>query len=292
MAAFPVYNICNLAENNALNNTSEILVEKLDSYIGKHYDRLSHPHRHSFYHIVLFTQGEGKHTIDFKTFPVKAAQVYCMVPGQVHSWLFKNSVEGYVINFSETYFKSFLLNAHYLDRFPFFSGSCDDGVIQLNTAYTSLALTLFGEMEQMVQEEAVQEDLIKVLLLRLLLLLEKASENKVPAAVPKQKMLVLKTFKNLIEKNYRELRLPGEYASLMYITPHHLNALCRDLTGKSAGEMIRDRVLLEARRLLINVQMSAAQIAAVLNFKDASYFTRFFKKNTGLTPFEFRKQLQ
>jgi len=62
------------------------------------------------------------------------------------------------------------------------------------------------------------------------------------------------------------------------------------LTGRSAGELIRDRILLEAKRLLINARMSISEIAGELEFSDNSYFTKFFKKYEGVTPDAFKKQ--
>ena len=290
MAKFPVYNICNLNADNARGN-DDILVENLAGYLNKHYKKLHFPHRHSFYHIVVFTKGRGSHTIDFKTFPVKAGQAYFMIPGQVHTWDFKAATEGYIINFSESYFKSFLLAPNYLDRFSFFNGSAEDGVLQLNAATLRQVALVVEEMLQLPETSIQRSDLIKVLVLKFLLTVEAAAGEKPKATVPQQKTLMFKNFRNLIEKNYRDLKLPNEYAALMYITPHHLNALCQDLSGRSAGELIRDRVLLEAKRLLVNEEMTATQIATELNFKDASYFNRFFKKATAITPFEFRKQI-
>ena len=100
---------------------------------------------------------------------------------------------------------------------------------------------------------------------------------------------LLRNFLNLIEANFKSLRLPKEYAALLYITPNHLNALCKELLGQSAGEIIRDRVILEAKRLLVIKDYSVAEIAYDLNFNDNSYFTKFFKKVVGVTPEEFRK---
>mgnify|MGYP001608602554 CR=1 FL=1 len=86
------------------------------------------------------------------------------------------------------------------------------------------------------------------------------------------------------------LRLPKQYAELLYITPNHLNALCNDVLGVPAGEVIRNRIILEAKRLLINNDMTVLEIANHLNFADNSYFTKFFKKLEGITPEEFRKR--
>lgn len=77
---------------------------------------------------------------------------------------------------------------------------------------------------------------------------------------------------------------------MLYITPNYLNGICKDMLGKSAGQVIRDRILLEAKRLLVNAEMNVEEIAAKLHFSDNSYFTKFFKKYTGLTPDAFRRQ--
>ena len=84
--------------------------------------------------------------------------------------------------------------------------------------------------------------------------------------------------------------MPKDYASLLYITPNHLNALCKELLGESAGELIRKRIILEAKRLLVIKDYSIAEVAYELNFNDNSYFTKFFKKIEGMTPEDFRKK--
>jgi AraC family transcriptional regulator, transcriptional activator of pobA len=84
------------------------------------------------------------------------------------------------------------------------------------------------------------------------------------------------------------LKLPREYAELLHITPNHLNAICNEILGKPAGEVIRDRIVLEAKRLMINQELSIAQIGYKLNFSDNSYFSKFFKKYAGMTAEDFR----
>ena len=71
----------------------------------------------------------------------------------------------------------------------------------------------------------------------------------------------------------------------------YLNSVCKFITGKTAGEMIRNRIILEAKRLLVNTQSTISQIAFELNFEDNSYFTKFFKSNAGVSPIDFRKNL-
>lgn len=288
--AIPVYDICSISQEKDGND--DFLADRLSSYLDKYYDHLYFPHRHSFYHLVLFTQGGGTHSIDFTSFEVQPFQLYCMVPGQVHSWHFEGQMDGFIINFSEHFFKSFLLNPHYLDRFPFFSGIPEEGVCQLPGNTHPAVGRLFETILDYTKEDwKRQADKMRVLLLQLFMEVDDSlaavHDNK---AIPQQKLVLLRGFRKLIDTHYRSLRLPKEYADLLYVTPNHLNALCQDLLGKTAGELIRDRVLLEAKRLLTNARMTVTEIAYELNFQDNSYFNRFFKKYTGMTPDEFRKQ--
>ena len=279
----PVYDICSISKGH---HQQDLLVERLDHYLHKNYQKIHTQHGHDFYHLAMFTKGSGTHTIDFATFPVQPFQVYFMVPGQVHSWYFKPGVDGYIAHFSAAFFHAFLLNHDYLDRFPFFSGNSTDQVVNIPVSGRKQVAEIF---ESMLQETA-NHDMIRVLLLQLFLRVEKISTRST-RNVPQQKQLVLRNFRQLINKHFRTIKLPKEYAELLYITPNHLNALCQDLLGKTAGELIRERVLLEAKRMLTNAEMNITQIAYDLNFQDNSYFNRFFKKYEGITPDEFRKNL-
>jgi AraC-like DNA-binding protein len=285
----PVYDICSLSKNQQ--TQQDFLIERFGAYLQRHSESLHHPHRHSFFHLVLFTRGRGTHSIDFNKFKVVPHQIYFMIPGQVHRWAFEGETDGYIINFSENLFRSFLLNPDYLERFDFFAGISENSVSELSPNVQKKVVGLF---EEMLTESAADHkeglDKIRLLLLQLFLRVDQYSKTNTKKAVPQQKQVLLRNFRRLIDQHYLSLKLPKQYADLLYVTPNHLNALCQDLVGKTAGELIRDRVLLEAKRLLTNMDMAIAGIAYELNFQDNSYFNRFFKKYTALTPDEFRKQ--
>ncbi|HEX6426286.1 MAG TPA: helix-turn-helix transcriptional regulator [Niastella sp.] len=285
--AIPVYDICTIDKNVH----QDLLVERLETYLEKHYSNLHKPHRHTFYHLVLFTKGKGTHTIDFSQFKVKPYQIYFMAPGQVHSWHFAAPMQGYIIHFNAELFSTFLQRPDHVQQFHFFNGNSEDGVhnlpAQLHTKVHSLLESILKEMEQ----SQANLDMIRVLLLQLFILVDRSCENVKTRNIPPQKLLMLNQFRQLIDTHFRLLRLPKEYAELMYITPNYLNALCQDVAGKSAGELIRDRIVLEAKRFLTNADMDISEISYELNFQDNSYFTRFFKKSTGITPEVFRKKM-
>ena len=149
-------------------------------------------------------------------------------------------------------------------------------------------IVLFTKGKELHATALCNLDMVRLHLLELFISVQRNISNNKSAAVPQQNQLILYNFRKLVNSNFAEKHLPKDYASLLYITPNHLNALCKDLLGKPAGEVIRDRVLLEAKRLLVNDGLSIAQIAAQLNFADNSHFTKFFKKYTGITPELFR----
>jgi len=285
-ATIPVYDICTIDNHSQ----KDLLIEQFSIYLEKHYQDLHRPHRHTFYHLVLFTKGKGSHTIDFKKFPVQPYQIYFMTPGQVHSWHFEGKVDGYIVHFNEVLFTTFLQNSHYLERFHFFSGNSEDGVCLLPVSIREKVRSLFDTLLQEVKEVKEQSlDVIRLKLLELFITVERIGSSKKERAIPQQKTVLLRSFQQLIDKHFRSIKLPKEYAELLYVTPNHLNALCQDLVGKTAGDLIRDRILLEAKRLLTNADLTITEIAYDLNFQDNSYFNRFFKKNEGVTPDEFRK---
>lgn len=266
----------------------EFTVERFSSYL-KHHKNLNFPHRHNFYHVVFFTEGAGSHSIDFHKFTVVPNQVYFMIPGQVHSWSFEGNVDGFVVNFTSEFFQSFLLRHDYLERFTFFNGISQDGVIELGQ---ELAKSMQGRFEELLtlnnQRNPMQKDLIKTILLQMFLLIDQYGLEDKPYNQPN--FTLLRNFQRLIEKHYTEFRLPKQYADLLFVTPNHLNALCKTTMGMQAGELIRNRILLEAKRLLVNLDMTITEISNELNFNDNSYFTKFFKKQVGITPEEFRKK--
>ncbi|WP_247235645.1 helix-turn-helix transcriptional regulator [Telluribacter sp. SYSU D00476] len=284
--SIPLIDLSNLS----IMDQTEVLLHRFGEYLEQHQKNLPHVHRHSFYHIVFFTEGAGTHTIDFENFTAQPFQVYFMIPGQVHSWNFQGQVDGYVVNFTDSFFHSFLHKPDYLDTFSFFSGVAREGVINLASGDGEQVLANFEKaLAQYQSEQPLKWDMIRILLLELFILIDQKKTLSLPQTLPHHHFILLKNYQKLIDKKYLTLRRPREYADLLHITPSHLNAICQEQTGQSAGELIRHRILLEAKRMLVNLDLSVTQVGYLLNFNDNSYFIKFFKKQVGLTPEDFRK---
>lgn len=285
---FPTFDICNL---NTPKNINELLsVDRFRGYVESN-PHLQQVHNHNYYHLVYFTEGSGEHLIDFEKFPVKTGMMYFMKPGQVHQWYFKEKYDGFVVNFSSSFFDWIGINSSLLQKFSFLQSiKITDHVIELNKELQAIISPLF---EDIINENLLNDQFTNLKigsqLLELFILIERnyfADSN----AVNDYKSVLLNNFQTLIDQHFKVKKLPKDYAEMLYITPNHLNALCKDLGGISAGELIRSRVVLEAKRLLVNKELSVSEIAYELNFQDASYFVKFFKKYTNFTPEQFRKQ--
>lgn len=282
----PVYTIDHLS----LFRQSDIQISRFAPYLKIH-KNLHLAHKHSFYHLILFTEGGGTHEIDFHRFPVKPFQIYFMIPGQVHSWSFEGHVDGYVVNFSPAFFQSFLIKPDYLEQFSFLTGVVEDSVINIpEEAQTEIK----AYFESLVKESELIKpfgfDMVKAILLQMLYAIGRLNYDQHTAKSASYNYKLLRNFQKLIESHYCEMRLPKDYAEQLYITPNHLNAICNDLLGLSAGDVIRNRIMLEAKRQLINLDLSVSEVGYKLNFKDSSYFSKFFRKQAGLSPEEFRKE--
>ncbi len=282
----PTYSICNLL--GADRCLTEIMVTRLSEFVETHRD-IQFPHRHDFYQMVLFTGGSGRHTIDFHQYDIVPHQVYYMAPGQIHSWSFDAGVEGYLVNFNESFYTSICHNPNYVRDFPLFSNITGVSVNTLDMSCCAEVEQTFAQMlEEFEQGGDFNMDILRGMLTIILVRLSRVAPNTFKQGASKHNQVLMRQFEKLIEIHFREKRLPKEYAEMMFVTPNHLNALTNNVMGKSAGELIRERVLLEAKRLLANSDLMIGQIAEILQFEDNAYFTRFFKKYLGTTPEGFR----
>lgn len=247
------------------------------------------PHKHSFYEVLWIEKGPAQHLIDQHTFDLSSDALFFIAPGQIHELGQSENVKGYSIMFTEEFLSlshaspeilmglSFLENSH---SKPSFSLSPDES--------KELASIL-----NMLHHEAGRKDrsasVIRHLLLAFLFQIQRMMLSDQPAEPDNINLLSFRKFRKLIEQNYKKETKLSFFAAQLFITTAHLNEIAKKITGKTAGELIRERVLLEAKRMLIHGPWTVGQIAAELGFKDFSYFSRQFKKQEGLTPAEFRK---
>lgn len=278
----PIYTIETLKSTNAE-------VKDFDffrfEYFAKDIEHLKAPHRHHFYTFILVTEGAGSHDIDFRNYELKSGRLFLIAPGQVHAWITLKKVKGFVVLFNDT-FMALSKGRKIMSAWPLFRIH-QANHFDLSAAEMKIWETRFLAMEQEILHK--DEFTPDALFYSISLLLVRASRlNRTLQNTTKTGNDFLYIFQELIDKNFLTLKTPKQYADRMNLTPNYLNAICKKKSGKSAGALIRQRTLLEAKRMLAHTQSSIAEIAFQLGFEDNSYFGRYFKKYTGVTPNEFR----
>lgn len=244
-------------------------------------------HKHSFYEILWVDEGKSRQTIDFQSYDLQKKSLFFISPGQVHEFESWQELKGGTIMFTEDFFlhnqqnKDKLFELSFLDN-TYFNPSlllpCQDYGIFRN--YIEL---LTAEKKR----EAINKEIIQSLLHILLLQVQRSIDTTAPVPI-KRNIVLFKQFRNLLEMGFTHGYGPGYYADGLHITQHHLNRIVRDITGKSTTDVIKSRATLEAKRLLAFSDLAVAEIAARLNYFDASYFSKIFKSQTGKTPVEFK----
>ncbi|WP_299458968.1 helix-turn-helix domain-containing protein [uncultured Microscilla sp.] len=263
-------------------------IKKFEEHV-RDYDFISKSHRHDFFFMVYFTQGSGTHTIDFVTYPIQPGQVFFMSPAQVHSWELSADIDGFVVFFSaEFYLKDFA--QHKLFNFPFFNTTQYQPLLELPVSHTTMVSQIFEEMYAEFRQQAKQVDEVLQAYLNILLVkLSRIYQQHTTANVSGHLMHQIRQLETLINEHYIQEKSVQAYAKMMHLSVKQLNHVCKTALNKSTSELIQDRVVLEAKRLLVHSDLTIAQIGAHLEYFDNAYFARFFKKVTGLTPDQFRK---
>ncbi|MFO7824910.1 MAG: helix-turn-helix transcriptional regulator [Cyclobacterium sp.] len=238
------------------------------------------PHRHQGYHELIFlSKGSGQHTVGNQVHEVFPPMGFYLNLGQVHCWDFSKIPEGFVILFKEdalTAYPRALSNLYRINE-KFKLPRNEDALMNMLHLF-------YNDFKNGEHMELLSAHLNAIIYKTLHL--PHHTENIHPNVVDEFSL-----FKRLINENYLQIKNADEYANLMHISIRKLNQISREAAGSTAIEVIRERILIEAKNLLTHTSLSVNEVAFQLNFSDASNFIKFFKSQTTLTPSEYRSKL-
>ena len=276
----PVYSIADfkLAEKQG----NHFYINHFSEHLKQH-DFIAAPHRHDFYLIVYFTKGTGKHLVDFISHDVKAGSIFFLTPGQAHNFAQIKNGAGTILFFSKEFLESYFQKKR-VNNYAVFSSAGGKLLIKKNNKIwiENIFIELINEYSNL------QENSISIIRDYLDILLERSSRLvETDKTIHPDTHWQLKELENLIELHFTSQHSPSFYAEKLHLSPKYLNELCKKYLDKTTTNLIHSRLILEAKRLLINKKNTITDIADHLGFEDASYFIRFFKKHEGISPKKF-----
>lgn len=276
---FKSYEMPHIPRNTQDCLTSGLLVKRQDkdsAHVMK-----SYPHRDDYYIIVLVTGGTVSVAVDFEDVAVSAGEAIVVSPSQVHSpSSASGDADGWFMAVASEYFtpREIDMAARYaLNVAPIaLAENTSDDIVRLfeillrRIGDISVALPLASAIKSLVFSGMT----------------ENGGKNI------DRYMTIVTRLKKLLDANLKDEKRPSRYAEMLNISEVYLNEAVKNVIGLSVSAFIRSQVVLSAKRQLVYTSLSASEIALELGYEDYAYFSKLFKKDTGVSPTRYRKNLE
>jgi AraC-like DNA-binding protein len=265
-------------------------VQKMDVIFEQMDGRPDIAHRHDYYTLLLVDKSVGIHTVDFIDYPFANSEVHFVSPGQVHQVALTKKPKGSVITFTKSFLIENNIPLSFISNINLFQAFGNTPPLKLDMPTFERLSNIIEEMNTCLSTDLNYGNRAVGALLQLFLIycnnsskLDKAQINEDNAGI-----CILRDFKGLVDKKFNEWHKVKDYALEIHISPKHLSQTVKKVTGKVAKEHIQDRLILEAKRLLLYTNLNIKEIAYKVGFEEPLHFSGFFKKKAGVSPSQFR----
>lgn len=245
-------------------------------------------HRHGFHELMIFDAGHGVYSGDFETVEVTAPAAIVIPAGTVHWWPRSEELRGVVCGFDLEFLQA--------------TGRTDDASAVLRPPFRPMVPLARESLARMMPWLARMErewlsdgfgrmEILRACLTSLLVDVRREQLDQLAAADAPHTAgdRIYLAFLEELEKQVTRMPSARDLATALRVTPDHLSASLKQACGRNTGELIAERIMLEAKRLLAHSGLGVAETAYALGFESPSYFTRFFRKHADLSPKEFRE---
>jgi len=273
------------------NPKGPLKIQTIQNIIEQRNELSESVHSHDYYEIVWVINGKGKLHVDMQEHLIENSMIFCLKPHQAHRFVMDATMEGFVFSFTDEFFN--------IGEYEF-DISCETSLHQLFSEHRPVIIQKVIEEEIMdVSLKMIKEyknhypfkcQLLKRYFKIFLILLSRQLEEFVGSVGETREMTLIKRFMDLVDKNFREEKMASGYATLLSITANYLNKIVKKHTGFSVGHHIRQRVVLEAKRMARYSDSGMKEIAYELGFFDSAHFSRFFKTVAGTNFTDFKKE--
>ncbi len=257
-------------------------------------------YRANFFRIIHFTKAGLHYTSGEKHHDIVANCICFTYPGKMESWTRSERLYGTVVYFSAAFSDLDITRPDFDKDYPFFNFD-SELILHLAEDEANELNLLSNEMiEEMYSDTIDKLDMIKKILHIYLHKIKRIYSKKINSLTTEERTskTLFNRFRREVDDYMQQLTAQKKLitptvsliAKLLFVNANYLNSIIKSLTGKTASTHIQEKVLLEAKSFLLHTNLQVSEIAYKLGFENASYFNRFFKKNTNLTPTEYRKE--
>lgn len=246
------------------------------------------PRRDKFYALFWITGGTGQYFIDFQDYAIQPNTLFLIAPGQVHYWKSNQVINGLDIPFKDELFLK-VGNWEFLDKLDLFEMVGSAYAVKFPDGEAQRINNLFEDILSEYTSELFGRGDVIVSLLKLILIyaqrrvMSPADEAQLSAGQQLVRQYLVLHKSGVTAEQHLE-----SYADQLGVTAGYLTEVVKEATGVPAGTLMRQRLVLEVKRLLVHTDLTSAQVAEKMHFNDPSYFNRFFKRETGQIPRAFR----
>jgi AraC-like DNA-binding protein len=268
-------------------------IVNLEAVYTQHKAQMTMPHRADFYHILWIEGGVSRHFVDFQEIAVEPFSLVFISKDAVHHFERTEEIKGKGIVFLDSFFCRSENDAHFLHSSVCFNNFNSVSKLKMNEnsqelkEHFVLMIKEFCRAMEQHQSTYLRNLLHNFLILSERLLRQQEGFERLPTGID---LDYTSTFRNILNEHFKVQKTVGFYASSLNITENRLYHATQRILGKNPKQVINERLVLEAKRLLAHSDKPVKEICFDLGFEEPSNFNQFFKKYSGMTPNEFRSK--
>ena len=268
----------------------ELLIDCLKISETKGFIINRRPYIIAFYEIFFITKGKGVFLLDDIRIPYQKGTIMFLPPNRRREWIAESETDAYVILFEGEFVERFFNDSLFVYRFHYFHNYNTPFHLKTQPPEFNSYLDKVKEIKSEISDLINDSDhLLRSILYYLLIMLNRRYVNQHQIKGELFENIEVLKFIRSLNKNFKEKHHVKDYTQMLGISKTYLNKRLKSF-GKSASDLIKTRILIEAKKELLYTDLSISEIAYNLNFSEPANFNRFFKKLTSITPNHFRKE--
>ena len=271
--------------------TLPLKIQTITNFLEKQDDASKGPHTHNYYEMIWVTSGKGTLEADMQKYIIERNTIFCLKPHEVHQIHVEPGTEGFVFSFADSFFGT--------DEYDF------DRISHVNLAHifnydrkiklpdeieTDMKEIVIKMIRELGNEHSYKMELSMRYFKIFIIHLTRWIGDSMPLIEQSREKDLVKSFLERLDNNFKEKKMVADYAELLLVDANYLSRIVKKITGFSAGHHIRQRLVLEAKRMCRYSAAGMKEIAYSLGFFDSAHFSRFFKSFAGVNFSEFKRQ--